>query len=55
MPGLDANMDRVATEILSRWIAPNSANILPWNEVEMTSWIKKGVIKRKCAFCVHNI
>uniref|UniRef100_A0A1B0AGA0 separase n=1 Tax=Glossina pallidipes TaxID=7398 RepID=A0A1B0AGA0_GLOPL len=45
MPGLDANMDRVATEILSRWIAPNSANILPWNEVEMTSWIKKGIIK----------
>ncbi|KAL9913380.1 separin-like [Glossina fuscipes] len=45
MPGLDANMDRVATEILSRWIAPNSANILPWNEVEMTSWIKKGIIE----------
>uniref|UniRef100_A0A1A9W4U3 separase n=1 Tax=Glossina brevipalpis TaxID=37001 RepID=A0A1A9W4U3_9MUSC len=45
MAGLDSNMDRVATEILSRWIAPNSGNVLPWAEIEIISWMKKGIIK----------
>ncbi|XP_020713893.1 separin isoform X2 [Ceratitis capitata] len=47
MPGLDANMDGVATEILSRWIAPNSPSVVPWQCIDHASWIKEGVAKRK--------
>ncbi|XP_054084974.1 uncharacterized protein LOC105220867 [Zeugodacus cucurbitae] len=45
MPGLDANMDGVATEILSRWIAPKSDNVHAWQCIEENSWLKEGVIK----------
>uniref|UniRef100_A0A1A9VZZ7 separase n=1 Tax=Glossina brevipalpis TaxID=37001 RepID=A0A1A9VZZ7_9MUSC len=45
MSGLDSNVDRVATEILSGWIAPNSADVLPWTEIEIISWMKKGIIE----------
>lgn len=47
MPGLDCNMDKIATEILSRWIAPKSTNVLPWNEIDERAWIKEFIIKRK--------
>ncbi|XP_036335513.1 separin-like isoform X1 [Rhagoletis pomonella] len=45
MPGLDANMDSIATEILSRWIAPHSKNVLPWQCIDRVSWQKEGVVK----------
>ncbi|XP_053953127.1 uncharacterized protein LOC128859970 [Anastrepha ludens] len=49
MPGLDANMDGVATEILSRWIAPNSRDVLPWQCIDRISWLKEGIVKTtKC-------
>uniref|UniRef100_A0A1I8NXC8 separase n=1 Tax=Stomoxys calcitrans TaxID=35570 RepID=A0A1I8NXC8_STOCA len=51
MPCLDSFMDGVATEILSRWIAPKSPNILPWNEIEPSAWIKGGIIKSKTLGC----
>lgn len=47
MPGLDCNMDKIATEILSRWIAPKSKNVLPWNEIDEKAWTKEFIIKRK--------
>ncbi|XP_023309030.2 separin [Lucilia cuprina] len=47
MPGLDCNMDRIATEILSRWIVPKSTNVLPWNEIDERAWIKEFIIKPK--------
>ncbi|XP_075162614.1 extra spindle pole bodies like 1, separase [Haematobia irritans] len=47
MPCLDSFMDKVATEILSRWIAPKSPNVIPWTEVDQHAWIKGGNIKRK--------
>ncbi|XP_067613568.1 uncharacterized protein Sse isoform X2 [Eurosta solidaginis] len=46
MPGLDANMDGVATEILSRWIAPHSRDVIPWQYIDRQRWMKEGVIKR---------
>nr|XP_014103772.2 separin isoform X1 [Bactrocera oleae] len=45
MPGLDANMDGVATEILSRWIAPKSSSVYAWQCIDRCSWLKEGVIK----------
>ncbi|TMW53544.1 hypothetical protein DOY81_001308 [Sarcophaga bullata] len=47
MPGLDCNMDKIATEILSRWIAPKSTNLLPWNEIDEKAWTKEFIIKPK--------
>lgn len=47
MPCLDSIMDKVATEILSRWIAPKSPNVLPWNEIEVNAWVKEGIIRCK--------
>ncbi|XP_065360250.1 uncharacterized protein Sse [Calliphora vicina] len=47
MPGLDCNMDKIATEILSRWIAPKSTNVLPWNEIDEKAWIKTFIIQPK--------
>lgn len=47
MPGLDSNMDKIATEILSRWIVPKSEEVLPWNKIDENEWVKKFIIKRK--------
>ncbi|XP_061395336.1 uncharacterized protein LOC133330955 [Musca vetustissima] len=53
MPCLDSIMDKVATEILSRWIAPKSPNTLPWNEIEVNAWVKEGIIRCKSKLHTH--
>lgn len=44
MPGLDAHMDLIATELLSRWITSNSLKSLSWYNIDKTAWIKSGDI-----------
>lgn len=44
MPGLDAHMDRIAAELLSRWITSSSLNSLSWYNVDKAVWTKSGEI-----------
>lgn len=47
MPGLDAHMDKIATEILSRWLPTRSTETLSWDKIDKLSWTKTGEIIRK--------
>ncbi|XP_062132257.1 LOW QUALITY PROTEIN: uncharacterized protein LOC133842958 [Drosophila sulfurigaster albostrigata] len=45
MPALDGNMDNIATNLLSRWIAPANGKVTPWTQIDRVPWISQGTIK----------
>ncbi|XP_034483559.1 uncharacterized protein LOC117788798 isoform X2 [Drosophila innubila] len=45
MPALDANMDYVSANLLSRWLSPANQQVIPWTQIDRAAWVSQGTVK----------